>query len=271
MAVNIFERYGIKEVANVYFEALDAEEGAGINAGDIVLYLDTLKVSTVETTASTTDARGGWGNSKLVSWDFGKEINVNLEDAVISWEEMRILLGGSAYSEANASTHKIVIRKNAEKVFTSSDTIAFPTGDGKTTYGKNHFPAEAPATYKWIDMTNGKRGTNADFTTKVQKPAAGETVRIRFFWEEEAGEAQPAQQIVIGADRFPGTYRVVGDALIRSEKTGSDDAFQFIINKAKMSSNVTLTMQAEGDPSTFNLSLTVLRDEDGNMMSLCKY
>ena len=61
MAVNIFERYGIKEVANVYFEALDAEEGAGINAGDIVLYLDTLKVSTVETTAESVDARGGWG------------------------------------------------------------------------------------------------------------------------------------------------------------------------------------------------------------------
>ena len=85
MAVNIFERYGIKEVANVYFEALAAEEEAGIKAGDIVLYLDTLKVSTTETTASATDARGGWGNPKLVSWDFGKEITVNLEDAVISW------------------------------------------------------------------------------------------------------------------------------------------------------------------------------------------
>lgn len=59
MAVNIFERYGIKEVANVYFEALAAEEDAGIKAGDIVLYLDTLKVSTVETTAESVDARGG--------------------------------------------------------------------------------------------------------------------------------------------------------------------------------------------------------------------
>lgn len=271
MAVNIFERYGIKEVANVYFEALAAEEGAGIKAGDIVLYLDTLKVSTTETTASSTDARGGWGNPKLVSWDFGKEITVNLEDAVISWEEMRILFGAQAYSEADAEQHKITIRKNAEKVYGSNDTIAFPTGDGKTVNGKNHFPAEAPTEYKWIDMTNGLRGTEADFSTKVKKPAAGETVRIRFFWKEDAGEAQPAQQIVIGADRFPGTYRVVGDALIRSEKTGKDDAFQFVINKAKMSSNVTLTMQAEGDPSTFSLSLTVLRDEDGNMMSLCKY
>ena len=61
MAVNIFERYGIKEVANVYFEALAAEEEADIKAGDIVLYLDTLKVSTVETTAESVDTRGGWG------------------------------------------------------------------------------------------------------------------------------------------------------------------------------------------------------------------
>lgn len=60
MAVNIFERYGIKEVANVYFEALaDDRLGSGIKAGDIVLYLDTLKVSTVETTAENVSAQGG--------------------------------------------------------------------------------------------------------------------------------------------------------------------------------------------------------------------
>ena len=59
MAINIFERYGIKEVANVYFQAL-ADEG-DIKDGDIVLYLDTLKVSTVETTAENVSAQGGWG------------------------------------------------------------------------------------------------------------------------------------------------------------------------------------------------------------------
>lgn len=30
----------------------------------------TLKVSTVETTASNVSAQGGWGNPKLVTWDF---------------------------------------------------------------------------------------------------------------------------------------------------------------------------------------------------------
>ena len=52
----------------------------------------------------------------------------------------------------------------------------------------------------------------------------------------------------------PGTYRVVGDTFMRSEKTGTDEPFQFVINKAKVQSNVTITLQAEGDPSTNNIS-----------------
>lgn len=40
MAVNIFDKYGIKEVANVYFEALEDDPKAGVYKGDIVLFLD---------------------------------------------------------------------------------------------------------------------------------------------------------------------------------------------------------------------------------------
>lgn len=61
MGVNIFEKYGIKEVANVYFEALADDAASQVYKGDIVLWLDSLKVSTIETTAETADARGGWG------------------------------------------------------------------------------------------------------------------------------------------------------------------------------------------------------------------
>lgn len=47
--------------------------------------------------------------------------------------------------------------------------------------------------------------------------------------------------------------KVVGDTFMRSEKTDKDEAFQFIIGKAKVLSNTTITLQAEGDPSTNGL------------------
>lgn len=40
---------------------------------------------------------------------------------------------------------------------------------------------------------------------------------------------------------------------MRSEATLKDEAFQFIIGKAKVLSNTTITLQAEGDPSTNGL------------------
>ena len=265
MAMNIFERYGIKEVANVYFEALENDPD-GFAAGDIVLYLDTLKVSTVETTAENVSAQGGWGNPKLVTWDYGKDINITLEDAVISWEEMRILMGATMKKAEN--TGDIVIRKNAEKVFAAGAAFEFPKGDGETVKGENHFPATAPDKYRWVNMDDGTRGDES----AAPVLSADKTTRIRFFWQEDAkDQGIEATELVISPDKYPGTYRVVGDALIRSEKTGNDEAFQFVINKAKMLSEVTLTMQAEGDPSTFNMTLNVLRDENGNMMSLIKY
>jgi hypothetical protein len=292
MAVNIFERYGIKEVANVYFEALDSEPEAGIAKGDIVLYLDTLKVSTVETTAENVSAQGGWGNPKLVTWDYGKDINVTLEDAVISWEEMRILMG--ALMKKGNANKGLKIRKNALLVVDKGATaIEFEAGSGLTNKGHHELPGNGVTAGKFVDMTNGARGTAA-FTYVAADEGAGtkakvtvaltsngekyepntteEAAKIRLFWEDDASEeAQNATELVISPDRYPGTYRVVGDSLIRSEKTGKDEAFQFVINKAKMLSEVTLTMQAEGDPSTFNMTLNVLRDDEGNMMSLVKY
>ena len=81
--MNIFEQYGIKEVADVCLYAIELDE----NDDEIyvpVLYMDTLKVSTVEESTQTTSAQGGIGNPKLITWDYGKDITVTLEDALFT-------------------------------------------------------------------------------------------------------------------------------------------------------------------------------------------
>ena len=57
----------------------------------------------------------------------------------------------------------------------------------------------------------------------------------------------------------------------RSEVTGKDEFFQFIVPKAKMQAENTITLEAEGDPSVFNMNLRVMRPANGEMMKLVKY
>ena len=290
--VNIFDKYGIKQVANVYFEALDDDLAAGVYAGDIVLFLDTLKVSTIETTAENTAAQGGWGNPRLVQWDYGKEINITLEDALMSLESLRFMLGGAIKQpEAQAP---VIVRHTAEVVCLENGVVPQPKESGVTLTPK----ATEGHPIKLINLTTGTRtqivyasgaatptidGSHA-INFKNPKLIGGSPVQsakgdhIRIFWEEvlQSNEGtETAVEVTISPDTFPGTYRVVGDTLIRSEKTGKDEPFQFVINKAKVQSNVTLTLQAEGDPTTFSMTLNVLRSTndqgENEMMKLVRY
>lgn len=260
MAVNIFEKYGIKEVANVYFEALDSDPSNGIEKGDIVLYLDTLKVSTIETTAENVAAQGGWGNPKLVMWDYGKEINLTLEDALISLESLRFMMGGAI--KRSAATEKVTVNLSEQAAVTVENELPVLRDhlDASVVY-------EAPAKYRWVNMTQGTRGQDALVA------AVGDIVRI--FWAVEVEQEDAAIEITISPNTFPGTYKVVGDTFMRSEKTGKDEPFQFVIGKAKVLSEVTITLEAEGDPSTFEMQLNVLRSTnergENEMMKLIRY
>jgi hypothetical protein len=96
---NIFEQYGIKEVADVQFE--------DISTGQVVLYLDTLKVSTIETTAEQTEAKGGKGNPPLIIWDFGKEINVALQDALFTQASLALMNDATVQSSVAVDVRKV--------------------------------------------------------------------------------------------------------------------------------------------------------------------
>jgi len=290
MAVNIFDKYGIKEVANVYFEALEDDPKANVYKGDIVLYLDTLKVSTIETTAESTDATGGWGNAKLITWDYGKEITLTLEDALMSLESLRFMLGGAIHKPAADDT--VIVHHTEEVIVDADGKIPLPK-DHLTGVTYDEIEASTEHPIRFINLTTGVRtqltkGTyKADSTLTFKNPKMlGEDVEvpakkgdhIRVFWEEEitgADNANAAVEVTISPDTFPGNYRVVGDTFMRSQDTGKDEAFQFVINKAKVLSEVTITLEAEGDPSTFEMTLNVLRDDNERgqkeMMKLIRY
>ena len=182
--------FGIKEVADVAFYpvgSIDVDSNGNIGkakdytaSGDLVplMILDTLKVSTIENTAEQAEAKGGKGNAPLIIWDYGREVTISLQDAVLSNKTLSMMFENDA--------------ANADNVIT------------------------------------------------------------------------------ISANTFPGTYSVVGKTFARDAKTGKDHLFTWFVPKAKVNSEVTLTMEAEGDPTVFDMNLRVLRTEDGTMVKLIR-
>ena len=108
---------------------------------------------------------------------------------------------------------------------------------------------------------DGKEVAASEFGTQT----AGEKLFVHYT------QTGTAKTIEISAESFPGTYYITGDTYCRSDVTGEDSFFQFVIPKAKVQSENTITLEAEGDPSVFNMSLKVMRPESGPMMSLIQY
>lgn len=249
MATSILDRYGIKEVADVtFYEISDGGEGKPAKGTPTipVLYLDTLKVSTIEQTAENTSARGGKGNPELIVWDYGKEITVTLEDALFSMKSMSIM-----YGALDKDKRAKVVENTTELIKTVPTNLLINSG---TQFEMNGTIVNVPFDVSYYDM-NGSSVASAESAAYV-------TFML---------PVKDTQMIEISAATFPGNYYITGDTYARREDTGKDEFFQFIIPKAKVMSEVTLTMEAEGDPSTFSMNLRVLRPDDGKMMKLVKY
>ena len=121
---SILDRYGIKEVADVTFYKID-EYG---RPGAPVLFLDTLKVSTIEQTAENASARGGKGNAELIMWDYGKEINVTLEDALFSMKSLATMYGTEPQSGSNFMKKALMpFPRNEEGDFVELLSVLYPT------------------------------------------------------------------------------------------------------------------------------------------------
>ena len=246
---SILDRYGIKEVADVTFYEI-GEDGTPTTP---VLYLDTLKVSTIEQTAESADARGGKGNAALISWDYGKEITVTLEDALFSAKSMAIMFGNGTAKAIEGGkilkTEQFTATNDAASIsnIVNAGWVASYTGPDGKLYTKN----------------------NPKYYTADGKEASSFVKGEKYFCTYELNAA--GVTIDVSANSFPGTYYVTGDTFARSDVSGKDEFFQFIVPKAKVQSENTITLEAEGDPSVFNMSLKVLRPADGVMMKLVKY
>jgi hypothetical protein len=243
-------KYGVKEVADITFYDLTTNKP--------ILFLDTLKMTTIENTAESAYARGGKGNPKLLSWDYNREGTVQMQDALMSTKSIALMTGNEVKTGV-ANVHK-------REVLTA---VVGATGKSKVTPAKTPL-AGSFTVFKINDDTTPVNGTLAtgDITFNDTDVAVGTQVAVYYQFATDA----TAQTITISADKFPGYVKVVGDTVIRNADTGLDEAFQIIIDKAKIQPGFTFTFQADGDPTVFDMNLEIYRrTSDTEMYRMIKY
>lgn len=391
--MNLFQKYGIKEVADVVFYSIN-------KVGDEefytpVLFLDTLKVSTLDKTAQKVEAKGGKGNKKLITWNFGKEITLKLEDALFSPASMSMIWGGelnakladytsaivkcniankygllnysvkaypspaltnneleivlaadvkannrasSFYDEdaPNGAEHRVTfIKKYFDRTGTSANDakavdkdiisqilseidninkvgkietdiyeiecidrmekcivktkggLSISTAEQKANLLKYYADDKSSSYTIYYDAktmlpllrlnsegtidgwNDGVDGTNDKFSIKMGTIYYKWTRTIKKKEFEDDGIL--GRTFVIDADTFPENYRIVGETYIRNQKTGKDQRYQITIFNANVTSDTSITLQAEGDPTTFSMTIDVLCPKNDVMMELREF
>ena len=224
-----------------------------------VLFLDTLKVSTLEQASEKTDATGGRGNAKLITWDYGKEITLSIEDALYTPASMAAIWAGEHGDLKNGVKDTTMIDR-MEKI-TAKRNFIIPAGNHEGTPSEGNVTAQA-VYYDPKTMEPFQDGT----------PIVEGEVLYKFTRSVAYDGNSIGNTIEISADKFPGTYRVVGETLVRDKATGEDQRFQFIIPEAKMSAESTsITLEADGDPVVFSFTMDVLRPDNGVMMKFVQF
>ncbi len=291
----VLDKYAIKEVADVMFYELDSKGAPSAP----VLYLDTLKTSTLSQSSETVDARGGKGNVKILSWDTNKELTIEMEDAVFSAKSLQIMFGGDAtvtddkqevlktlkYSKEEipkstaSGTDFLEFKLNGNVYYIATSLV---TAFSYTAYedgGANVIEVKDPVAVEYPDWTNGKGKYASDSLVSSEKQPIDfitfdllDCTSTKVPRGDNNGVVEGGLTIDIGAEFNSNTYYITGDTYARNVASGKDEFLQFIIPKGKVSAeDVSLTMEADGDPATFTMTVQCLKSESGSMVKLVKY
>lgn len=230
------------------------------------LYLDTLKISDVDNKVSTSYAQGGRGNPRVLSWNFDRQVQFKVQDALVSMQSLAVLAGSALQTGIQNLFYREVL------TVVSAST---PTGDNQVTL--TNTPINGSLSL-WTTSDGGKtQGTQVTGATvqsgqTVVFPQAGAAVGSQVIAFYQYASASSATLLSFKSDTFPGYYKVIGDTVVRDETTGSDVGLQFIIPKAKVDGNFTLTMRPDGNPSVLDFTLDVFKESsDDQMYDMIQY
>ena len=268
-------RFGSREICDVTFKALTNGLVVGnhtFSAGQPVFIIDTATTSSMEQATTTVYAQGGKGYNRLMSWEGEKTMTFNVTDALMSPLGLKVLTGaGFADASASAPQHihtTINAQANATGVVEVSlatlvNELGLPGNTSKVVICKDdNIKAYATVLDKngaiidWIDNVvivtpNVDANTKAKFQLGESPEAANANANALVKLDFYVVMKDNSSKITIKPEDFGGYFYVEADTLYRNQD-GKDMAATLTFPKVKIQSGFTITMAANGDPSTFD-------------------
>ena len=267
-------RFGSREICDVTFKALTNNQKVGnkeFKAGQPVFVIDTATTSNMEQASTTVYAQGGKGYNRLIAWEGEKTLTFTVTDALMSPLGLAILTGAGLSEDANVKhihvTYDVAIGNDGNGSITVEQLAAELGLSKDSTIEVCNDTALKPyatildgngAVVGWADdiELSGTNSTTLNNIIEVasEKPlnvkstlGAGKTIKLDFYVRMTTG----ATEITVAPDDFGGYFYVEADTLYRNQD-GKDMAATITFPKVKIQSGFTLTMAANGDPSTFD-------------------
>jgi hypothetical protein len=163
------ERFGMVTVMDVVLYDINPNGSQGAPK----LFLDTLKMTNINTEGSNKEIRGGIGNDMLISYDFGRTANIEIQDALLSPQSLAVLWGTST-SAVQEISHNVLVEAGTLKAAITAGTVkagsvyVYPTdGSAPQVVAGNEIPSSITKKSRvlWIEISVG--GTAANQTTTI--------------------------------------------------------------------------------------------------------
>lgn len=266
--------------------------------GQPIFVIDTAQTSSMEQASTVVYAQGGRGYNRLIAWEGEKTMTFNVTDALMSPMGLSMLTNAGIVDateqkpiHVHVTVDSLVTNATGKAEVTLEtlvEELGLPAGTSEV-YVCNDTAVKPYATVldhnggiaDWMNIVTVSSDTaaNVDSTNlvvKVEKnkpavftvsnkidptdtsetatyPAKNDTVKLDFYVVTYDG----ATQITIHPNDFGGTFYVEADTLYRNED-GKDMAATLTFPKVKINSAFTISMAANGDPSTFDFQMDAM-------------
>lgn len=243
--------------------------------GRPVITFDTLKTSEIAVTTEKVYARGGKGNSKLLTWEINKDATLTVSDALLSPKSLELVSGIAT----KVGVQTITMRQKTtwelvNSVMTDKGDLYPLTATSGGAIALAFTPKEVAANILVYDATDdcgtplSMTSATLSGTTLTVPAAANKKVIVYYTYDSSA----TAETYVISSDKFASSYKLVGQTVVRNAATGKDEAFQITIPNLHWSSALNLSFSADGDPSVQEFECEIQRDANSTtMIQMVKY